>query len=179
MSRVIVHGGQQSWTNRLKCEICLLFLARIAYGCAEVCRLSFTWRILPLRTLKSTLTVLLLELTAAIVIGSLLLTLFLPALLQPTGSRLRLEAALLREENSDREMIINGMAKAILKLTRAGGCSRQTAPGRANNPKPIDRTLSATALRTWPSAQPRHWRPPVLWYHPTRGLRQYHGAGDA
>ena len=31
------------------------------------------------------------------------------------------EAALLREENSDREIIINGMAKAILKLTQQQG----------------------------------------------------------
>lgn len=31
------------------------------------------------------------------------------------------EAALLREENSDREVIINGMAKAILKLTQQQG----------------------------------------------------------
>ena len=31
------------------------------------------------------------------------------------------ETALLREENSDREVVINGMAKAILKLTQQGG----------------------------------------------------------
>jgi len=37
------------------------------------------------------------------------------------------DAALLREENSDREVVINGMAKAILKLTRQEGASANLA----------------------------------------------------
>ena len=37
------------------------------------------------------------------------------------------ETALLREENSDREVVINGMAKAILKLTRQEGTSANLA----------------------------------------------------
>lgn len=37
------------------------------------------------------------------------------------------EAALLLEENSDREVVINGMAKAILKLTRQEGTSANLA----------------------------------------------------
>src|SRR5574337_1265349 len=37
------------------------------------------------------------------------------------------EAAVLREENSDREVVMNGMAKAILKLTRQEGTSANVA----------------------------------------------------
>ncbi len=37
------------------------------------------------------------------------------------------ETALLREENNDREVVINGMAKAILKLTRQEGTSANLA----------------------------------------------------